>query len=171
MATTSNNFCFIFLLVSSADRLISFFVCSLLYVLRQYFVHLIEWRISDAFGDVLVAHRLSGKEVCGFFEKKWNWNCLEMTVETTSFLSGAKITSNGSEKSAKFLKNHKNLIIFLLAIILLLFCVSASALQVPTDNFFMCFLFFFFVLASHANLLFIGVKNDFSFITIFFRAT
>lgn len=53
-----------------------------------------------------------------------------MTVETTSFLSGAKITSNGSEKSAKFIKNHKNLIILLLAIILLLFCVSASILQV-----------------------------------------
>lgn len=53
-----------------------------------------------------------------------------MTVETTSFLSSAKITSNGSEKSAQFLKNHKNVIIFMLAIILLLFCVSASVLQV-----------------------------------------
>lgn len=57
-----------------------------------------------------------------------------MTVETTSFLSSAKITSNGSEKSAKFLKNHKNLIIFLFAIILLLFCVSASILQVSTSR-------------------------------------
>jgi hypothetical protein len=56
-----------------------------------------------------------------------------MTVETTSFLSGTKITSNGSEKSAKILKNNKNVIILLLAIILLLFCVSASVLQViPT---------------------------------------
>jgi hypothetical protein len=53
-----------------------------------------------------------------------------MTVETTSFLSGAKIATNGSEKSAKFLKNHKNLIIFLFAAILVLFCVSASVLQV-----------------------------------------
>lgn len=53
-----------------------------------------------------------------------------MTVETTSFLSGTKITSNGSEKSAKFIKNHKNLIICLLALILVLFCVSASILQV-----------------------------------------
>lgn len=55
-----------------------------------------------------------------------------MTVETTSFLSGTKITSNGGEKSAKFLKNHKNLIIFLMAVILLLFCVSASILQVSS---------------------------------------
>lgn len=60
-----------------------------------------------------------------------------MTVETTSFLSSAKITSNGSEKSAKFLKNHKNLIICLLAVILLMFCVSASILQVhePRQSF------------------------------------
>jgi hypothetical protein len=88
-----------------------------------------------------------------------------MTVETTSFLSGAKITSNGSEKSAKFLKNHKNLIIFLLAIILLLFCVAASVLQVPADNFSHVFLF-----SRKKNLfcwrvaqisVFIGVKNDF----------
>lgn len=68
-----------------------------------------------------------------------------MTVETTSFLSGAKITTNGSEKSAKFLKNHKNLIIFLFAIILLLFCVSASVLQVSRPIIFPhVFLFFSF---------------------------
>ncbi|CRL03371.1 CLUMA_CG016265, isoform B [Clunio marinus] len=53
-----------------------------------------------------------------------------MTVETTSFLSGTKITNNGSEKSAKLLKNNKNLIIILLAVILVLFCIGASVLQI-----------------------------------------
>lgn len=53
-----------------------------------------------------------------------------MTVETTSFLSGGKMTSNGSEKSAKILNNHKNLIILLLVTILVLFCVAVSVLQV-----------------------------------------
>lgn len=56
-----------------------------------------------------------------------------MTVEATSFLSNTKI-SNGHEKSAKFLKNHKNLIIFLLAFVLLLFCILASILQIWIYN-------------------------------------
>lgn len=58
---------------------------------------------------------------------------LKMTVEATSFLSNTKI-SNGHEKSAKFLKNHKNLIIFLLAFVLLLFCILASILQLWIYN-------------------------------------
>lgn len=54
----------------------------------------------------------------------------KMTVETTSFLSGGKIASNGSEKSAKILNNHKNLIILLLVTILVVFCAGVSVLQV-----------------------------------------
>jgi predicted RND superfamily exporter protein len=55
-----------------------------------------------------------------------------MTVETTTFLTTGKMV-NGHEKSAKFLKSHKNLIIFLLAFVLLLFCISASVLQVHSE--------------------------------------
>ncbi|KAG5677443.1 hypothetical protein PVAND_007201 [Polypedilum vanderplanki] len=56
-----------------------------------------------------------------------------MTVEATSFLSTSKI-SNSHEKSAKILKNHKNLIIILLAFVLLLFSVLASILQIYIYN-------------------------------------
>lgn len=87
-----------------------------------------------------------------------------MTVETTSFLSSAKITSNGSEKSAKFLKGHKNLIIFLLAVILVLFCVSASILQVPSIDITSADLILLSILAQYekfAGASFIGVKNEF----------
>lgn len=53
-----------------------------------------------------------------------------MTVETTSFLTSSKIANNGSEKSAKILKSQKNLVIFLLVAIILIFSLLASLLQV-----------------------------------------
>jgi hypothetical protein len=120
---------------------------------------------SDAFGDALVAHRLFGRETFFFLTEKHRGSVkkseieLKMTVETTSFLSGAKITANGSEKSAKFLKNHKNLIIFLFAVILLLFCVSASVLQVRSTIFPHVFLF----LAFLREKIFLGESCGFSF--------
>lgn len=93
---------------------------------------LIEWRIFECILWCF-SYWCEGKRKLFIEEAREVKIVWKMTVETTSFLSGAKITSTGSEKSAKFLKNHKNLIIFLLAVILLLFCVSASVLQVSTS--------------------------------------
>lgn len=75
-----------------------------------------------------------------------------MTAETLKPFLSATATTNGYEKSTKFFKNHKNLLIFFITCILLMFCIVVSALQVPN-------LVNSLIYSLHCNSFFVCIKQ------------